>query len=44
MGQFKLKRVRKWLRNAHKQAAGLSIKKKKKRKKIKNKSNVKRKL
>lgn len=41
MGQFKLKSVRKWLRNSHKQAAGIPTKKMKriikKRKKKKNK-------
>ena len=43
MGQFKLKRVRKWLRNAHRQAEGVPTKKmkkmlkKRKKKKKKNK-------
>ncbi len=38
MGQFKLKSVRKWLRNSHKQAAGIPTKKMKRTiKKRKNK-------
>ena len=45
MGQFKLKRVRKWLKNSHKQAAGVPTKKMKrilkKRKKKEKKKNKK---
>ena len=42
MGQFELKWVRKWLRNAHRQAEGVPTKKMKKmlkKRKKKNKNN-----
>ncbi len=38
MGQFRLKPVRKWLKDSYKQAAGVSIKKNKKKKKKKKKN------
>ena len=41
MGQFELKWVRKWLRNAHKQAGGVPTKKMKKMLKKRNKKKKK---